>query len=107
MTPEALFFAIAMCSLQPDLSSKACNVLSQAIFEGYNGQKVLDKANELYLEPLPKEVKAAGTLGVVYHQQKFKVGLYRGLALEMHFVRTRNIDEDISYQYLSYHTTFP
>lgn len=115
ISPEAIFFSLTMCASQGVLNkdpyanpfgNSVCNVTSEVIMSGGEIQKGLDRANHMFIDPIPEDVKRVGSVGLLYYKQHLHFGLYRGLSIDMQFVRNPNNTEDVASQSIVYHYDF-
>lgn len=87
-------------------NGNACNSIAEAYFKKLDGQPVLDRANKMYIEPLPNGLKQIGAVAFAYRQQKIHIGLNKHLSYEMGLYRDTNLHEEMVGHYLNFHMDF-
>lgn len=84
-----MFFVALICA-QGNFKDPACSAISGGYWEFIKGQRVVDKANKRYIDPLPQTAKDLGIVTYALYSRRVKFNLYRGLNCE---VRVDKFDE--------------
>lgn len=107
-----LFLVSIICSYQ-SFAGTACNGVAGAYWEQVQGQKLVDKAVDMYVDPYvnraPAAVRSAGVLGYALYTKHMRIGLYRGLSYDIR--ETDTVDHTgyinvTTVNYLSYSRSF-
>lgn len=107
-----LFFVSLICSYQ-SYQGPACNTITGAYWEKVHGQKIVDKATKLYVDPyvkqLPSEIKSLGVVAYMWNTKHARIGLYRGLSWDIKVDKFNNNAQTIesTVNYLTFSRSFP